>query len=171
MAFWEKLSCQWLHCLSRIVVINFTRTWSTGALSWRRGVWAAEPGPLFTLLCVRADSLLFAHRMRQERQGSAWFGDWLKIRLWHPTFKYCFGRKLEKRIRTGQYWNNQITYLFYHNSNNVLLMTWFFWKIISNQIILKNEKDMIQPSESFGSFTQQLNRFRISYNDINNISI
>lgn len=32
MAFWEKLSCQWLHCLSRIVVINFTRTWSTGAL-------------------------------------------------------------------------------------------------------------------------------------------
>ena len=87
MAFWEKLSCQWLHCLSRIVVINFTRTWSTGALSWRRGVWAAEPGPLFTLLSVRADSLVLARWMRQEILGRFRHSEWLK-RLRHPRFKY-----------------------------------------------------------------------------------
>lgn len=40
MAFWEKLSCQWLYCLWRIVVINFTCTCSSGALSWK------EPGTL-----------------------------------------------------------------------------------------------------------------------------
>lgn len=37
MAFWDKLSYHRLHCLSRIVVINFARAFGR-ALSWRRGV-------------------------------------------------------------------------------------------------------------------------------------
>lgn len=75
MAFWEKLSCQWLHCLSRIVVINFTRTWSTAVLFWRRGIWAAELGPLFTLF----EQTNFVHTRGGRKDGEV-TGSVMKIR-------------------------------------------------------------------------------------------
>lgn len=96
MAFWEKLSCQWLHCLNRIVVINFTRTCSTGALSWRRGVWAAEPGPAFTLLSAQIDSVFFIHRTREGKMEKCLV--WRLVRLFFFLLKHTVWTSVRNQI-------------------------------------------------------------------------
>ncbi|MEQ2159290.1 hypothetical protein GOODEAATRI_021356 [Goodea atripinnis] len=65
MAFLEKLSCQWLYCLWRIVVINFTRTCSSGALSWKEGRLIGRTRDLHLSF---SSSLTSEHRMGQGTQ-------------------------------------------------------------------------------------------------------